>query len=65
MDLMRLQRVLEAFVWHWIGMSIVQALSTVQVYLYDGGQPKIYYEYRALMSIVTSVCEFLSNSRFL
>lgn len=65
MDLMKLQRVLEAFVLHWKGMSIVQALSTVQVYLYDGGRPKIYYEYRALMSIFNSVCEFLSNSTFL
>ena len=53
MGSMRLPPVLEAFVLHLKGISIVQALSTVEAEaeLYDSGRPKIYYEYCAHSSI--------------
>lgn len=62
MGSMRLRHVLEAFVWHWKGMGIVQALSTVREELYDSGRPKKYYEYAPLTSVSASVSRFPSDT---
>lgn len=62
MGSMRLQPVLEAFVLHLKGISIVQALSTVEAKLYDSGRPKIYYEYCAHSSISAHISR-CPNSR--
>lgn len=62
MGSMRLRHV-EAFVWHWNGMGIVQALSTVKQELYDSGRPQKYYEYAPLTSISTAVSRFHSDTK--